>query len=221
MTVRVTSAPNALESGRGTPHVRQRRRAALAGLVAVAGNVLGVAFLHDMPSAYRLARLGEWADAVRAAPRATTASSLCFAFGLGALSVWVSELGRSTPSRLARRATRFAAATALFDAAGTLLPIAVAAGAEPRRTLLHASLALDALFNLGLGVGLVGAGVALGRTSRLRALALAAGLTSLPVAAQVVWDPAARLLAVAAPLWLGLIVATSATWLERHAHEAA
>jgi hypothetical protein len=217
----VTAAANTLEGATPASRARERRRAGLAGFVAVAGNMLGVAFLRDMPSAYRLARLDEWADAVRAAPRATTASSLCFALGLGALSAWVGELGRSTPSRTARAATKFATATALLDAAGTLLPLAVGAGAEPARRLLHASVALDALFNLGLGVGLVGAGVALERTPRLRVLAVAAGLTSIPVAAQAVWDPAAKLLVVAGPLWLTLIVATSLKWLARHENQAA
>lgn len=36
---------------------------ATMGVVAVAGNVLAVVFLRDMPSAYRLARLDEWVTA--------------------------------------------------------------------------------------------------------------------------------------------------------------
>jgi hypothetical protein len=42
---------------------------------------------------------------------------------------------------------------------------------------------------------------------------VAAGLASLPVAGQALWDPAANLLYVAAPLWLSLIIKTSVTWL--------
>jgi hypothetical protein len=37
------------------------------------------------------------------------------------------------------------------------------------------------------------------------------------VAAQALWDPAASLLYLAAPLWLSLILATSITWLRAHA----
>ena len=77
------------------------------------------------------------------------------------------------------------------------------------RALLGGSLALDALFNLTLGVGLLAIATALGDAPRVRALAILAGLASLPVAAQAVWDPAASLLYVAAPLWLLFILVTS------------
>ena len=160
-----------------------RRAAGVSGLVAVAGNVAGVAFLHDMPSAYRLARLGEWGDAVRAQPLATTASGVCFAVGLTALAHWVTALGREGGTPRARLGAWFAAATALLDGAGTLLPILPAVGLGAPLPLLHASLALDALFNLGLGVGLLAIGADLRERPLLRGLCIAAGLASVPVSA--------------------------------------
>ncbi len=187
-----------------------------AGLAAVAGNLLGVAFLHDMPSAYRLARLDEWAAAARAQPAATLASAACFSLGLVALASWAGHLGRVVATPRARFGASLVALTALANAAGSLLPIAQAFGTTDGVALLRASLTIDALFNLGLGVGLTCIGLEMRGSPRLRWLALAAGLASAPVAAQALWDPAASLLYVAAPLWLSLILATSITWLRDH-----
>ena len=44
----------------------------------------------------------------------------------------------------------------------------------------------------------------------LGGLGLAAGLATLPVAGQLAWEAAARLLVVAGPLWLAFVAATSA-----------
>jgi hypothetical protein len=208
----VTVRLSHLLDGAGTP-----RLSGLAGLAAVAGNLLGVAFLHDMPSAYRLARLDEWAAAVRAQPAATLASAACFAVGLVALASWAGQLGRLVDTPRARFGASAIAVTALVNAAGSLLPIAHAFGTGEGVALLRTSLTLDALFNLGLGVGLTCIGLDMLGSAKLRWLALAAGVASAPVAAQALWDPAASLLYLAAPLWLSLILATSITWLRAHA----
>jgi hypothetical protein len=196
---------------------RVRRRAGWFGFAAVAGNLLGVAFLGKMPSAYRLARLDEWASAVRAQPASTIASALCFAGGLAALSSWALEFGQSTGTPRARKAGSLIAATALANAAGSLLPAAAALGAGHAHGLLRTSLTLDAFFNLGLGVGLLGIAADLRRPVTRRLLALAAGGASVPVAGQAVWDGAASVLYVAAPLWLTLIAVTSIDWLRSDA----
>jgi len=197
-----------------------RRVAAAAGFTAVAGNVAGVLFLHEMPSAYRLARLDEWAAAVLAQPQATAASALAFTLGLIALAAWAVHLGRELGTPLARTATALIAVTALFNAAGTTTPLvlavhvgpAVEGGAAVGRALLGLTLTLDALFNLGLGIGLVLAAAASRGGGWTRGLTALAGLASLPVAGQAVSDGAANLLVVAAPLWLALIVKTSFVW---------
>lgn len=197
---------------------------AYAGFASVVGNVLGVAFLKDMPAAYRLARLDEWASAVRAQPGNTLASAACFALGLLALGAWARELGRVAGSPLAVFGGTVTAVTAALNAAASLLvsvpaleggACGAACGGEGF-TFLHAALTVDALFNLGLGVGLLCVGLAWRSAPRLRLLALAAGLASVPVAGQAVWDGAAAVLYFAAPLWLTFILLTSITWLRPH-----
>jgi len=190
------------------------RVAAAAGFVAVAGNVVAVACLHAMPSAYRLARLDEWVLAVHDQRAATTASTVAFVVGLVALSYWARQLGaRATAA--ARAGAWLVSVTALFDAAGALAPFVQSSLVRSRapealivgRALLGTSLSLDAVFNLGLGVGL--SLMASSQRGALRAAMLAAGLANLPVSAQVVWDPAATGLYLSAPLWLSVIVWTS------------
>jgi hypothetical protein len=80
------------------------------------------------------------------------------------------------------------------------------------RALLGLTLSLDALFNLLFGGGLLVVGLSAWRRVEGRALAalgVAAGLATLPVSLQVVSDGAARLLALAGPLWLAWVVAAS------------
>lgn len=200
------------------------RLAAIAGLLAAAGNIVAVALLHDVPSAYRLARLDEWVTAVFAHPIESIASSVVFTIGLLALALWAVHLGRTVGTAAARAGASLIAVAAIANGIGTLAPLVQArhvrscgpACAAVGRALLGFSLALDALFNLGLGIGLllVATGVREQRATRI--WMGAAGLLSLPVAAQAVWDPAASLLYVSAPLWLALIVATSLAWLRGH-----
>jgi hypothetical protein len=106
-----------------------------------------------------------------------------------------------------RAGSALLAAGALLDAAGVLAPVVARQVAEPVAwALLALAVALDAAFNLLLGLGLVVVGLALGRESGwpiwLRGLAVVGGLVSLPVAGQIESDTWARLLAVSGPLWL-------------------
>lgn len=205
-----------------------RRVAAAAGFVAVAGNVAGVVFLRDIPSAYRLARLDEWASEVQRHPQATVASALAFTLGLVALAGWAVHLGREIGTPLARAACALVAVTALFNAAGTTTPVVHAfhvgaageGGAAAGRALLGLSLTLDALFNLGLGLGLLLAAAAARGGGWTRGLMALAGTASIPVAGQAVTDGAADLLLVAAPLWLALILVTSFAWTRGDARRA-
>lgn len=199
------------------------RPAAIAGLVAITGNVFGVVFLREIPSAYRLAMLDGWAAEVLLHPLAASASAVSFVIGLVALAVWAAELGRTIDSHLGRVGAQVITLGALLNAAGSVGPVIWAthvgrgAGSEELgRALLGASLTLDAAFNLALSIGL--SGVAIGwpstgwtgnKDGALRKLALGAGVLSLPVAAQAFFDPAALVLYLAAPLWLLFIAMTS------------
>ncbi len=200
---------------------RDRTGAAL-GVVGFLGNVVGVAALNGVEGAYRPGGLGAWAESARAHPGASVASAVAFTVGLLALAGWAAALGRRLGGPLAPLAAGAMAVGAVLDAAGTLLPAvlvlhvapACAAGAclAVARALLGVTLSLDALFNLAFGAGLALAGWSLWRAGRRPAvggLGLAAGLATLPVAGQLAWEPAARLLAVAGPLWLAFVLATS------------
>ena len=200
--------------------VRDRIGAAL-GLAGVAGNVAGVAFLYDVPAAYRPAQLEAWLSQSAQHPGAAAAGAAAFVVGLAALGGWARSLGSGASPGL-RAAAGAMAAGAFMNAAGCVAPLVLLfhvlpACAEPQacapvaRALLGITLALDAAFNLFFGLGLAGAGATLvSRGSRaLGALGLAAGLATLPVSGQVFSERAASLLYVAAPLWLAFVVAAS------------
>lgn len=190
---------------------------AISGYVGVLGNLLAVAFLHDMPSAYRFAQLDAWVQAVNAQPFASTASSIAFSVGLIGIASWAWGLGRTLSSVSAVAGAGLVVFGSLANAAGALTPLvqALHVGAcgsacdAVGRALLGLTLSLDALFNLTLGVGLLIMAGSAGFSSWTRRLMLLSGIAALPVAAQAVWDPAAGMLYVAAPLWLSLIFKTS------------
>ncbi len=201
---------------------RPDRIGAACGAVGIAGNVLGVAFLGDVPGAYRPGSLDGWIAGSFAHPTATVASSAAFTIGLVALAGWARALGSRTRGPLGRAGAAAMAAGALANAAGTLAPAVLVLHVAPgcagdaclpvARALLGLTLALDALFNLLFGVGLALGAIALGRAEGrpvLRALGVAAGLASVPVSLQIASDAAAAWLVVAAPLWLAFVAATS------------
>lgn len=135
-------------------------------------------------------------------------------------------MGRWIRRPLALHGGALVAAGAVLNAAGCLAPAILVLHVAPAcapdacapvaRALLGLTLGLDALFNLLLGLGLVATGASLlaaGRRPFLAALAVAAGLCSLPVALQIVSEDAAAWLAVAAPLWLAFMAGTAvALW---------
>jgi len=198
-----------------------RRNATLlaSGVLGIVGNLVAVLLLADQPSAYRLGGLDAWAREIAGHPVAGAASAATFTLGLIALAIWALELRDQLPPGAARAGALIVAIGALFDALGTVGPLVLAqhvadAGESTRqvaRALLGLSLSLDALFNLSLGVGLLLIGAAWDGGGRrwLRILALAAGLASLPVGAQAFSDGAAKLLVLAAPLWLSFIAVTT------------
>jgi hypothetical protein len=189
--------------------------------VGVAGNVGGVLFLADVPVAYRPTDLDGWASLSAAHPSATVASAACFILGLLALAGWAVGLGRRAATPAARFGAAAVATGAVLNAAGCVAPLVLVAHVLPgcegaacapvARALLGTTLTLDALFNLLLGIGLLALGAALWRQGErwLGALGVLAGLASLPVAGQPFSEASAKLLGVAAPLWLGFMLWTS------------
>jgi len=198
------------------------RAAALLGLTGVAGNVAGVAFLRDVPVAYLPSSLDEWARLSAAHPAATAASAVSFVVGLLGLAAWALAVGRWAGTRAAGLGAGAAAAGALVNALGCLAPVVLVLHVLPgcggescapvARALLGLTLSFDALFNLLLGLGLLLLGAAMWRRGEraLGALGILAGLASLPVAGQVASVTAARVLYLAAPLWLTFVLWTSA-----------
>jgi hypothetical protein len=202
------------------------RPRAVAGAVAAGGNILAVVALYQIPSAYRVGRLDDWAAAVSQFPEATAISAAAFTIGLIALAVWAHEVARLANTPLSRVGGHVVAYGALLNAAATLTPLVAAYhvdGSENLalvRALLGFTIALDAAFNATLFAGLICLAVAWPpwRSRYLRGLAVLAGLASLPVAAQAIYDPAASLLAVSGPLWLALVIADSVSAWRRDAN---
>jgi hypothetical protein len=195
---------------------------AACGAVGIAGNVLGVWLLGDVPGAYRPGSIDAWAEGTLAHPAAAVASAAAFTLGLAALAGWAWALGRRTRRPLGRAGAAAMVAGALVNAAGTLSPAVLVLHVAPgcaadaclpvARALLGLTLSLDALFNLLFGAGLALAAAALGRAERrpvTGALGIAAGLATVPVSLQLASDAAAAWLAVAGPLWLAFVAATS------------
>ena len=199
----------------------------VAGLLGVLGNVVAVVLLADQPAAYRLGGLDAWAQQIGEHRDATVASAAAFTIGLIALAIWALALGRHLTSHAARAGVWITAIGAVGNAFGTLTPLVLArhvassgeAAQLVSRALLGVTLSLDALFNLTLGVGLlaIATGLPSEITRGLRALAIAAGVASIPVCAQAVSDGAAKLLLISGPLWLAFITLTS---LRRWRHDA-
>lgn len=200
-----------------------KRAGAMAGIVAVVGNVAGVAVLGPIPAAYRPDEVAMWVNETMAAPLAASMSGVAFTLGLIALAAWAIVLGRVLASTAAMAGAFVTAAGALLNAAGTLAPLVVAhmlmtacADTDACRAasagVLGLSLALDALFNLLLGLGLVAFGRAMARAGWplwIVALTTVAGLASIPVSIQIVSPMGSNLLKIAGPLWLLTIAASS------------
>ena len=181
----------------------------------------GVAFLWNVPVAYRPTDIARWAALSAAHPGATLARAVSFILGLLALAGWAAGLGRQVGTPWARLGASAIAVGAFANALGCVTPLVLvshvlpgcegAACAPVARALLGVTLSLDALFNLLLGLGLVCLGSALwaGRVRGLALLGLLAGLASIPVAGQPFSEAAAKLLGVAGPLWLVFVLWSS------------
>lgn len=185
------------------------RSAAIAGLAGVLLNVLAVAALGPVPHTYSPADVGAWLAESKAAPTHTIISAWAFTVGLVLLAAFGAGLARRLDRPLAVIAAVIFGAGLLLDASGTLLPIAALKVDDAiGLALLWATLLLDSANNALLGVALICFSLSLPREwpRGHRWLGLVAGLTSVPVGLQFASADFARLLAVAAPLWLTWIV---------------
>ena len=200
---------------------RTDRISAVLGVLGFAGNVAGVAFLWNVPVAYRPTDIDRWAALSAAHPEATVASAISFILGLVALAGWAAGLGRQLGTPWARLGASSIVVGALANALGCVTPLVLVSHVLPgcegiacapaARALLGVTLSLDALFNFLLGLGLLCLGSALW-VRGIRALAvlgLLAGLASIPVAGQPFSEAAAKLLGVAGPLWLVFVLWSS------------
>lgn len=192
------------------------RWTAACGILAVVLNVAAVVALADQPNAYQPGELEAWRQQAVAHPWASTISAWTFTVGLVLLAAFALGVAatRATQSQgAAWTASILVAAGALLDAAGTPLVVGVvtqlAQDASAGRALLAVTLHLDATFNALLGLGLLLWAYALKGTTAWRGLAAVAGAMSLVVAAQGQSAWAARMLAVAGPLWLTWVIWTA------------
>lgn len=199
------------------------RFGSIAGIVGVIGNVVGVVVLGDISSAYRPDEVATWTGQVLHAPAAATASGVGFTLGVITLAGWALVMGARLATVVAHAGAFSVAAGAILNAAGTLAPLVVVHLLAPAcgeteachaasMALLGGSLALDALFNLLLGIGLILIGRAMfiaAWPSWLAWLTTVAGIASIPVSLQIVSPVGADLLAVAGPLWLTAILVSS------------
>jgi hypothetical protein len=174
-----------------------------------------------VPVAYRPTDIDRWAALSAIHPQATVASAVSFILGLLALAGWAAGLGRRSGTPAARLGASAISTGAVLNAAGCVAPLVlvthVLPGCAPgacdgaARALLGVTLSLDALFNLLLAVGLLALGTALwqGGERAVAALGAVAGLASIPVSGQPFSEAAAKLLGIAAPLWLAFVLWTS------------
>lgn len=188
------------------------RAIAIVGLVGALLNVIAVIALEPFTSPYSPADIPGWLDSCVRYPIRTAVSSFAFTFGLLSIAAFAAGFAARYRTGTAIVAASFIGFGALLDAAGTSAPL-IALNAEPAigHAFLRFTLVLDAAFNGAIGIGLILAARA--QTGRLRWLALAAGLASVPVAFQWLSPAAARLLAFAGPAWLSWISLTAIAWL--------
>lgn len=184
------------------------RAIGLAGLIGVALNVIAVLALQPFTSPYSPADIPGWLASCAQYPIRTAVSSFAFVFGLIALAAFAIGYAAKLRTAPAIVAASFIALGALLDAAGCPAPlVALNAPAPIGEAFLRFTLLLDAAFNGALGIGLII--MAFAQPGRLRWLALASGIISLPVSLQWASADAAQLLVIAGPLWLAWFAATS------------
>jgi hypothetical protein len=210
------------------PSLLAPRVIAALGLLGVAGNLAAVAYLGDVPHAYRPASLERWLAEALAAPGPSERSAVAFTLGLIALAAFFLELGRRAPEApLVGLGGRLAAIGAVLDAAGTPAP-GIVVRLSRDGAILPGALAwleltcwLDSAFNVALGLGLLA--LALGGRRELRwpawlvALPALGGLGCVVAGGQLWSDTLARAVLVAGPFWLLFVVALSARLATRGA----
>ena len=196
------------------------RGAAILGLIAFLGNMLGVVVLGDIPQAYKPGKLEVWLSDSLAHPEDAIASALYFTFGVLVMVPFAVALSRLVTGPLAGLAVLgagFIATGALMNGSATMAPFVIiehlgtATPHDPAFqavafALLGWTLTMDAVFNALLGVGMILSGLAMWRDPAFGRIAggwgVVAGIATLPVILQPVSYAAAQWLVVAGPLWV-------------------
>ena len=209
------------------------RGAAVLGVIAVLGNLLGVLVLGDIPEAYKPGQLESWLNDSLAHPGDAINSAIYFTLGVLLMvpfAVALMKLVRGPLAGFAVLGAAFIAAGALINGSATMAPFVIieqlqgaVAPEDPafRATafaLLAWTVTMDAVFNALLGAGMILAGVAMWCDSGFGRIAggwgVVAGVATLPVMFQPVSYGAAEWLAVAAPLWaLWILWVSIRLWL--------
>lgn len=186
----------------------RRTAIGVAGLAAVALNLIAVIALKPFTEPYSPADIPGWLASCAQYPIRTAVSAFAFTFGLVALAAFAAGFAATLRTAPALVAGVFIGLGALLDAVGTPAPlVALNADAAIGEAFLRYTLLLDATFNGCLAIGLVAAFVA--QPDKVRWLALTGGVLSVPVAFQWASADAARVLMFAGPAWLTWVAATS------------
>ncbi len=196
------------------------RGAAVLGVIAFLGNLLGVVVLGDIPQAYKPGKLEIWLSDSLAHPDDAIASALYFTFGVLVMvpfGIALTRLVSGPLSGLAVLGGAFVATGALMNGSATMAPfvviehLATQTPTDPAFqavafALLGWTLTMDAVFNALLGVGMILTGLAMWRDPGFGRIAggwgVIAGVATLPVVFQPVSYAAAQWLVVAGPLWV-------------------
>jgi len=183
----------------GAPAVRNARALAIMGVITAAAFVVGIVAVSMIPDQLNGGAFDKALTEIATHRHAEVVAGWMFAIGLATLIpfIWLVVRSLSDATRLpATIGACLITAGATIDIAGSLLLVAVGHGLSPSfadpavravaGAMLHLSVALDSMYNLTLGAGLVMIGRSMragGAWPRWTAnLAIVAGVLSLPVA---------------------------------------
>lgn len=186
------------------------RIAAVAGMLAVFFNVLGVVFVSEIAEAYQPELIDRWYFAALQHEFSVSWSAWCFTLAVLCLVPWVAGMARSIGPYSWPGAAMIAMGAGL-NATASLLPFVVVTHVPHGEdalgeTLLGITITIDALFYLIFGVGLVLLNVGMARAVQfpmwLSGWGLVAGILCVGVVGRA-WSPAAaNFVYVAAPFWM-------------------
>jgi hypothetical protein len=185
----------------------------ITGLFAVALIVIAVIALRPFTSPYAPDDVPGWLVSAIDFPIRTAVSAFALTFGficLAVFSLGFAFLDRTTPALLASAFITFGS---ILNATATGAPlIALNTDSPTGHALLRTTLLLNSIFNVCLGVGLIGAFFT--QRSHWRFLALTAGILSLPLLFQWLSPAVSNFQFISGPCWLAWVLVTSLEFLK-------